>query len=180
MKSTWLITQGPPPCPAQHRFIGRSSRPSSWNRPSNSSAPAPLLPTIVNALSWPCSFTSNPTSPTSPLVPAFNFTPTPFAAGDSAGLKSSSPWMTNPVGDANRPFPPLDHAIVKAMACELVAQTESPLSRQSLGDLAKRATGELGKKISRKTIKRILDEDTIKPWRYEHWIFPRAADFFPK
>jgi hypothetical protein len=54
------------------------------------------------------------------------------------------------------------------------------LSRQSLGDLAARAAGELHKPISRRTVKRILDADAIKPWRYEHWIFPRAADFFRK
>ena len=29
-------------------------------------------------------------------------------------------------------FPPLDHALVKAVACELVAETKQPLSRQSL------------------------------------------------
>jgi hypothetical protein len=61
-----------------------------------------------------------------------------------------------------------------------VVQTESPLSRQSLGDLAERAAGALGKEISRKTVNRILDADAIKPWRYEQWIFPRAADFFVK
>jgi hypothetical protein len=54
------------------------------------------------------------------------------------------------------------------------------LSRQSLGDLAALAQAELGKPISRTTVKRFLDEDAIKPWRYEHWIFPRAPDFFLK
>jgi hypothetical protein len=113
-------------------------------------------------------------------VPASGFTPTPSAAGGGAGPAGSLAWKINRAGVASRPFPPLDHAVVKALACELVAQTESPLSRQSLGDLAGRAAGELGKPISRKTVKRILDQDSIKPWRYEHWIFPRAADFFPK
>jgi hypothetical protein len=61
-----------------------------------------------------------------------------------------------------------------------VAQAQTPLSRLSLGDLARAARGELGKPISRTTVERILDEDAIKPWRYEHWIFPRAADFFAK
>ncbi len=55
-----------------------------------------------------------------------------------------------------------------------------PLSRQSTTDLAKRARDELNKPISRSTVWRILDEDAIKPWQYEHWIFPRAADFFEK
>jgi hypothetical protein len=38
----------------------------------------------------------------------------------------------------------------------------------------------LGKPISRTTVGRILDEDAIKPWQYEHWIFPRAANFFTR
>jgi len=38
----------------------------------------------------------------------------------------------------------------------------------------------LGKTISPRTVGRILDEDSIKPWRYEHWIFPRAPDFADK
>jgi hypothetical protein len=74
----------------------------------------------------------------------------------------------------------LDRALVKSLACEQVARRQSPLSRQSLGDLARRAAADLGKPISRKTVGRILDEDAIKPWQYEHWIFPRAADFFTK
>ena len=42
------------------------------------------------------------------------------------------------------------------------------------------ATAALGKPVSRWTVGRILDEDAIKPWQYEHWIFPRAPDFFEK
>jgi hypothetical protein len=67
-----------------------------------------------------------------------------------------------------------------ALACEQVAQTKTPLSRLSLGDLAKMASTELGKPISRWTVGRILDEDAIKPWQYEQWIFPRAPGFFAK
>jgi hypothetical protein len=61
-----------------------------------------------------------------------------------------------------------------------VAQTQTPLSRQSHSDLARAAQTELGKPISRTTVGRILDENAIKPWQYEHWIFPRAPDFFTK
>lgn len=70
--------------------------------------------------------------------------------------------------------------MVAALACEAVAQTERPLSRQSLKDLAERARAELHKPISRSTVQRILDADAIKPWQFEHWIFPRAPDFLPK
>jgi hypothetical protein len=46
--------------------------------------------------------------------------------------------------------------------------------------LAVAARSELGKPISRSTVKRILDADSIKPWQYEQWIFPRDPNFFTK
>ena len=77
-------------------------------------------------------------------------------------------------------FSPLDRAIVVSIACDVVARTGNPLSRQSTTDLAKRAQEELNKPIGRTTVWEILDADAIKPWQYEHWIFPRAPDFFTK
>jgi hypothetical protein len=82
--------------------------------------------------------------------------------------------------DASPSFPPLDRAIVASIACDVVARTGNPLSRQSTTDLARRAGEELNKPIARTTVWRILDEDAIKPWQYEHWLFPRAPDFFAK
>jgi len=38
----------------------------------------------------------------------------------------------------------------------------------------------LGKNISRSTVWRVLHEDAIKPWQYEHWIFPRELAFADK
>jgi hypothetical protein len=80
----------------------------------------------------------------------------------------------------NPAFPPLDEAIVKAIACELVCRTEKPLSRQSLADLTTQARRELGKSISRSTVWRILHTDAIKPWQYEYWIYPRDPRFAVK
>src|ERR687888_1029628 len=77
-------------------------------------------------------------------------------------------------------FPPLDHALVKAVACELVAETKQPLSRQSLADVTTRAQHTLAKPISRSTVWRILATDAIKPWRYKYWIFPRDPHFAEK
>jgi DDE superfamily endonuclease len=82
--------------------------------------------------------------------------------------------------DALGSFPPLDEATVKAIACETVAQTQQPLSRQSLADLTARSADALGKPISSSTVHRILDADAIKPWQYEHWIFPRDPQFATK
>jgi DDE superfamily endonuclease len=70
--------------------------------------------------------------------------------------------------------------VVKAVACELVAQTKQPLSRQSLADVTQRARGALGKPIGRTTVWRILDSDAIKPWQYKYWIFPRDPLFAEK
>ena len=67
-----------------------------------------------------------------------------------------------------------------SIACDVVARTGNPLSRQSTTDLAKRAAEELNRPIGRTTVWEILDADAVKPWQYEHWLFPRAADFFDK
>jgi hypothetical protein len=74
----------------------------------------------------------------------------------------------------------MDRTVITSIACDVVARTGNPLSRQSSTDLANRAREELNKPMSRSTVWRILDEDAIKPWQYEHWIFPRASNFFEK
>lgn len=101
-------------------------------------------------------------------------------AGGSAGRPVTSPWPTPPAGAGRPLFPPLDHALVKATACESVAQTEQPLSRQSLADVTQRARRALGKPISRSSVWRILDRDAVKPWQYRYWIFPRDPRFAEK
>lgn len=62
----------------------------------------------------------------------------------------------------------------------MVAQTQQPLSRQSLADLTERAHAALHKPIRRSTVWRILDADALKPWQYEYWIFPREPQFAEK
>jgi hypothetical protein len=180
METAWLVARGRTPCLVHSRCTVRPSPPSSWPKPSNSCGPVPPPLTSGNVPVSPCSFRNCPPSPTSKPVSTWRFTPTRFAAGDSVGPVGSSPLLTNRAGGVKPPFPPLDRALVAALACERVAQTQVPLSRQSLGDLARAATDELGKPISRATVGRILDENAIKPWQYEHWIFPRDADFFRK
>lgn len=98
---------------------------------------------------------------------------------------SAGRWVSFPSriaqGAVGRPlFPPLDHALVKALACEAVAETQQPLSRQSLADLTARARSVLSKPISRSTVWRILQTDAIQPWRYKYWIFPRDPQFAEK
>src|SRR6202789_2532826 len=66
------------------------------------------------------------------------------------------------------------------MACEIIAETEEPLSRQSLADLVRRAQTTLGKEVSRGTVWRMLHESAIKPWQHEHWLFPKDPRFAEK
>ena len=66
------------------------------------------------------------------------------------------------------------------MACEAIAETKQPLSRQSLADLVRRSRETLGKNISRSTVWRMLHEAAIKPWQYEHWLFPKDPRFAEK
>ena len=72
-----------------------------------------------------------------------------------------------PLVEGERPgFPPLDHALVKAVACEAVHHTDLPLSRLATADIAAQASKALSKPISPSTVWRILDADAIKPWQY--------------
>ena len=109
-----------------------------------------------------------------------NCTPTRFVCGVNDGPKAVFQSKMNQDGDENPNFPPLDKAIVKAVACELVHTTELPLSRLSTADVTARAVDALKKPISSSTVWRILDADAIKPWQYKYWIFPRDPHFAEK
>ena len=102
------------------------------------------------------------------------------AIGDSDGPRGTVLCKMHRDGGVSPVFPPLDHALVKAVACERVAETQQPLSRQSLAAVTGRAQQALGKPISRSTVWRILDVDAIKPWRYRYWLFPRDPHFVEK
>jgi len=180
LKTFWPIALGVVSCPALSRFIARPSLMSSSPKHDASSTLAPRHRTSGSVHAWSCSFTNSPRFPTSLPLLVLIFIPVPSAVGGNAGPQVSLPSRTILAGAASRSFPPLDRAVVTSIACDVVARTGDPLSRQSTTDLAKRVQGELNKPISRSTVWRILDEDAIKPWQYEHWIFPRAANFFEK
>jgi hypothetical protein len=179
-KTLWPLAPGVVSCLALRRFIIRPSLMSSSPRPGDSSSLAPRRRTSGSALAWSCSCTNPPPSPTRPPRLASISIPIRSAVGGGAGPGGNSHSRTIPAGAASRSFPPLDRAMITSIACDVVARTGNPLSRQSTTDLAKRARDELNKPISCSTVWRILDEDAIKPWQYEHWIFPRATDFFEK
>jgi hypothetical protein len=67
---------------------------------------------------------------------------------------------------------------VKALACELPAQSGLPLSRFSRQDLVGEVIRRgLVAQISGTTIWRWLNEDAIRPWQHRSWIFPRDPQF---
>ena len=75
-------------------------------------------------------------------------------------------------------FTPVQVAEVKALACQLPAETGTPLSRWSCPDLAAEIVSRaICTDISASTVRRILARDALKPWRHQSWIFIRDPDF---
>ena len=127
-----------------------------------------------------CSFTSSPAYQMKRLPMPLAFRRGRCGVGEVVGPAGIFP-LTIILGVGASPlFPPLDQALIQAMACEVIAETEEPLSRQSLADLVRRSQKTLGKKISRSTVWRMLHEAAIKPWQYEHWLFPKDPRFADK
>ena len=179
-ESRSFLANGRASCPAPHLSIGPRFRLSSSNNVATSSVGVPSRSPNTKGHGWLSCSTNHPPCPTSRRGPSWSCTPTPSAFGGVAGLKATSPWRIRPDAGESPIFPPRDQAVVKAIACEAVSQTQLPLSRLSSADLAARASTALGKAISPSTVWRILDADAIKPWRYEYWIFPRDPRFAEK
>jgi transposase len=78
-------------------------------------------------------------------------------------------------------FTPVQIAQVKALACQLPAESGTPLSRWCCPDLAAELVERgIVPAISASTVRRILAGDTLKPWQYRSWIFIRDPDFATK
>ncbi|MFI5752071.1 IS630 family transposase [Streptomyces sp. NPDC051644] len=78
-------------------------------------------------------------------------------------------------------FTALQVAEVKALACQLPAETGVPLSRWSCPELAREVvTRGIARSISTSTVRRRLKNDALKPWQYRSWIFIRDPDFRTK
>jgi len=75
-------------------------------------------------------------------------------------------------------FPPELIVQVKALACELPATHNVPLSRWSLAELTHYVCHSgLVAQLSGSTLWRWLHKDAIRPWQHRCWIFPRDPDF---
>jgi transposase len=78
-------------------------------------------------------------------------------------------------------FSALQVAEVKALACQLPAETGTPLSRWSCPELAREVTARaITAPVSASTVRRWLADDALKPWQYRSWIFIRDPDFRAK
>lgn len=71
-------------------------------------------------------------------------------------------------------------AEVKAIACQLPATLDRPLSKWSGPELVRAVLEEnIVETISATTILRWLHQDALKPWQQRTWIFPRDPNFGP-
>jgi hypothetical protein len=105
-----------------------------------------------------------------------------FAYGASVSSRSAWPVWRN-AHDRVAPglFPPELVVRVKALACELPAIHDQPLSRWSLSELTQQVcqSGWVAS-LSDSTLWRWLHQDAIRPWQHRCWIFPRDPDFAAK
>ena len=168
------------PCVVPYRATGLSSRRHSWSRLKRLPGKGLFRTSCGNGLSWAYSCLNNRWCPTAKRRSGYSSIRVRCAVGATVGPRETFPWTTSRDGAARRIFPPLDHALVQAVACELVAETKQPLSRQSLADVTARGRTGLDTPISRSTVWRILATDAIKPWRYKYWIFPPDPHFVAK
>jgi DDE superfamily endonuclease len=168
------------PCVVPYRATGLSSRRHSWSRLKRLPGKGLFRTSCANGPPWSYSCRNNRWCPTARRHSGYSSIRVRCAVGATVGPRGTLPWTTSWDGAARRIFPPLDHALVKAVACALVAETKQPLSRQSLADVTARVRTVLGTPISRSPVWRILATDAIKPWRYKYWIFPRDPHFADK
>jgi transposase len=90
------------------------------------------------------------------------------------------------LADRKRPgrpsaFTALQATQIKALACQLPAETDVPLSRWSAPELAREAVARgIAIFLSASTVRRWLAQDALKPWQHRSWIFITDPDFRPK
>jgi hypothetical protein len=101
------------------------------------------------------------------------------ACGEKGSLRNVSLVLMNDLDPAAPGVSPPDLIVqIKALACEMPATRNIPLSRWSVADLTRHARQcGIAATISDSTVWRWLHEDAIRPWRHRSWIFPRDPEF---
>jgi hypothetical protein len=69
---------------------------------------------------------------------------------------------------------------VIALACQLSAETGTPLSRWSCPEIARELAQRCQVTLSASTVRRWLADDALKPWQHRSWISIRDPDFAAK
>src|SRR5215213_2266308 len=107
--------------------------------------------------------------------------PTASASDDDGS--ASSVWTDCRTGRGRvdrAVFPPEQVAEVVAVACELPARHERPLSRFSRTELHRLVIEEGVTEASATTFWRWLHDRSLKPLQQRSWIFPLVPDFHAK
>src|SRR3989442_13490098 len=143
------------PCVVPYQATAPCSHRHSWSKRKRLLDKGPFRTSYGNGRPWSCSCITNRWCPMAKWRNGSSYICVPCNGGVGGGRRATFRWQTSPDEAARRIFPPLDHALVKAVACELVAETKQPLSRQSLADVTARARNALGTPISRSTVWRI-------------------------
>jgi transposase len=73
-----------------------------------------------------------------------------------------------------------DRATITALACQLPADRDLPLSRLSAADIYELAKQEIVPCPARSTIAAWLKQAAIKPWTYASWVTPKDPQFEQK
>ena len=173
MAITSGFARGCLPCVVPSRATGLRSRRPAWSRLQRLPGTGLFRTSGANGPPWSCSCRNTRGGPPARRHSGYSASRVRCAVGATVGPRGTLPWTTSRDGAARRLFPPLDHALVKAVACALVAATKQPLSRQSLADVTARVRTGLGTPSRRSPVWRRLATDAINPWRYTDWIFPR-------
>lgn len=173
--------RGPEPCRIRVPRTIRSFRRRRFVRPKRWCESVRSRMERRGAPAWSCSWPRTRPSPMPRRAGGWAFTPIRPGTGAAAGRRRDSPWRTVPAPGGRGSFPPSQVAAVKAVACELPARHERPLSRLFVPDIIEILLAEeVVASISASTVWRILDADALKPWRHRNWIFPRDPLFYER
>ena len=147
-------TNGWASCPVPRQPIVLTFPTISWSKPGVSFGNGRSRISCANVPRWRCSCMLTPSCPMSRQPQKCTSIPTLCGMGGDAGPMGSLAWKRRRAADGRSGFPPLDHACVKAVACEAVHHAALPLSRLSTADIAAQASRALGKPMSPKYLDR--------------------------
>ena len=114
--------------------------------------------------------------PTVPLTP--ETTPLDAAMWAAGFAPPALPWLTTTALLGSPLSIPSYAPILEAPAPAKTGSIKRPLGCVlSFAQIQERLEEELHLKCSRSTLSRLLAKHELKPWRYQYWIFPTAANF---